>query len=38
MDTFQIVVQHLDTTIEQRSYRKEAFFLGIDDVLSRPPG
>src|SRR5690349_7163282 len=37
MDTFQVVVQHLDPTIEQRSHRKEAFLLRVDEVLGRPP-
>lgn len=37
MDAFQVIVQHLDPTIEQRSYRKEAFLLHVDEVLGRPP-
>ena len=37
MNAFQVVVQHLDPTIEQRSYGKEAFLLCIDEVLGRPP-
>src|SRR5579862_1865218 len=36
MDALQIVVQDVDSAIEQRAHRKESFFLSVDQVLGRP--